>query len=779
MRYSMWSPLPPERSGISDYTYELLEALARQVDVAAVAREPASAEVPAGIEVLDPDAAIAKTDLAIYHLGNNAHVHTWIYRQALARPGLLVLHDISLLDFNQGLFGGLGTEGFRDEVRYAHGPIWGDTQDPALLHGWPAIEVDGVTMLDAATMTMERRVVEASRGVLVHDPYSASWLRERYPDKPIFVVPMGVDPQPRFDRERTRARYGWQDEHVVFGVYGGVHWIKRVLPTVLAFGQVRRHWPQARLLIAGHIDKSDVYADVLAAIETLGLGDSVLFVSSPSKADFEALIAAADVAINLRWPSLGETSATMMRAFAAGRVVITSDLPQNRHFDESFCWRIPTEPRAEAQALIGALDKVLADPERTRAAGELARAHVVARSSWPIASAGYRDALAALTEPRPVPTVVPKVGVNVFADTRATTGLAESARRHALALLHAGAGMTYTEFNSRAPFRSVAVPRELAEARGGKDYPIDLWLVNLNEFQLIPDSALDRYTIALWAWELPEILDYTLVQLPRLDELWVVSSFVAEAFRTVTDIPITVVPDIIPDTRAQPDRARFGLAEDALVVLFTFSASSSDARKNPWAVIEAFRQAFPPEERGTRVQLVLKAVDLKRFPELGVALADAVAGVNGTLISADLSRSEMDSLLASCDIYVSLHRSEGFGLGMAEAMMLGKAVVATGYGGNTDFMPPGSAAVVGYDSRVITMADHRFGAEFGDWYRPGQMWAEPNVAQAAQWLRRLADSPALRGRMGARATEAITAWSGYDAVGRTMLRRLDEIVPRG
>src|SRR5581483_6457936 len=174
-----------------------------------------------------------------------------------------------------------------------------------------------------------------------------------------------------------------------------------------------------------------------------------------------------------------------------------------------------------------------------------------------------------------------------------------------------------------------------------------------------------------------------------------------------------------------------------------------------------------------------KVVDLNRFPELDTALTGADASVNGSLICADVSRPEMQAMQASCDVYVSLHRSEGFGLGMAEAMMLGKAVVATGYGGNTDFMPPGSAAVVGYDSRVITMADHRFGADFADWYRPGQMWAEPNVGQAAQWLRRLADSPALRERMGARAVEAITAWSGYDAVGQAMLRRIKEIDPRG
>lgn len=776
MRYAMWSPLPPERSGISDYSQELLGPLRELVDIGVASREPDLTEVPADVEVAEPAAASAEADLNLYHMGNHSGVHSWIYRQALAQPGVVVLHDTSLLDFNLGYFGGIGEPAFRAEVRYAHGPIWGHTHDPALANGWPAVEVDGVKLVDASTLTMERRLVSASRGVIVHDPFSAEWLRERYPGLPVFVVPSGAPVRGDEERARTRARFGWQDEHVVFGVFGGFNRIKRILVAALAFGQVRRRWPNARLLIAGHVDFPDIMADVMSTIEQLGLSDSVHVVLSPPKEEFEDLITATDAVINLRWPSAGETSAVMMRAFGAGRIVITSDLPQNRHYDTDFCWRVPIEPAAEATELIALLERVVIERDAVRAAGHRAREWVAAHASWPVVAAGYRDALDQVASAGTVALPEkPMPGVNLFADLRATTGLSESARRHATALRDTGVGLTYTEFNSHAPNRSVPVPRQLAELRSGKDYPVDLWLVNLNEFQLIPDTSLDRYTIALWAWELPEILDYTLAQLPRVDELWVLSSFVAEAFRTVTDIPITVIPSVVPELTATPNRARFGLPEDALVVLFTFSASSSDARKNPWGVIEAFRQAFGPEERGTSAHLVIKAIDLDIFPELAAHLAEEVASVNGMLISGDLTRPEMDSLLASCDIYMSLHRSEGFGLGMAEAMTLGKAVIATGYGGNTDFMPPGSAATVGYRIRTITEGDHRFGPRFADWYRPGQLWADPNVTQAGRWLRRLADSPALRSSMGAKAIEAIRAWSSYEAVSETMRRRLEAI----
>lgn len=786
MRVGMWSPLPPERSGIADYTYELLGPLADEVAVTAVTR---SARATAPVPLVGPAEA---SGLPVYQMGNHAGVHSWIYRQALAVPGVVVLHDTSLLDFAQGYHGGLGSPEFYAEVAFAHGPMWGDPQDPALLGGWPAVEADGPRHLDAMTLTMERRLVSASRGVIVHDPYSADRLRARYPGLPVSVVNSGAPVRDDADRAAVRSRCGWTDDHVVFGVFGGFNRIKRILVVVLAFAQVRRRWPNARLLIAGHVDYPDVLADVELALEQYGLRHSVRMELSPAKGDFERLIGATDAVVNLRWPTAGETSAVMMRAFGAGRPVITSDLPQNRHYDEAFCWRVPTEPRAEAEALAALLERVVTEPGVARTAGGLARDWVARAASWPEVARQYREALEAAADGAHAPEAVDgralkpvevversAPGVNLFADTRATTGLSESFRRAGTALLGTDVGLTYTEFNSRAPVRTVTPPRALTELRGGKDYPVDLWMVNLNEFQLIPDGSLDRYTIALWAWELPEILDYTLVQLPRLDELWVVSSFVGDAFRTVTDIPITVVPNVVPEVDAAPDRARFGLAEDAFVVLFTFSSSSSDARKNPWGVIEAFRRAFPPHERGARAHLVIKAVDLDIFPLMATALADAVAAVGGTLIAEDLTRSEMDSLLASCDVYASLHRSEGYGLGMAEAMVLGKPVVATGYGGNTDFMPPGAAATVGYDIRPITARDHRYDNRFADWYRPGQLWAEPDVAQAAAWLRRLADSPGLRARMGARAREAIRAHSGEEAVGAVMRDRVHRIYREG
>ncbi|WP_158879946.1 glycosyltransferase family 4 protein [Amycolatopsis anabasis] len=779
MRSAMWTPLPPQRSGIADYSFELLEALSGRTEITAVNDRAGTALTPAGGRVADPDAVFGDDTLHLYHMGNHASAHAWIYRRALAVPGVVVLHDTSLLDFYSGYFGSRSAPEFREEVRFAHGPVWGDPHDPGLIEGWPAIEVDGVPTLDRATLTMERRLVTASRAVLVHDPHSADFLRARYPGTPVHTVPSGAPIRDDADRAAIRARLGWDDENVVFGVFGSLARIKRVTVAVLAFAEVRRRWPQARLVIAGHGEADDVLAEIRRTITGTGADGSVHIALSPDKREFEDLITATDAVINLRWPTAGETSAVMMRAFAAGRPVITSDLPQHRHYDRAFCWPVSTDPAQEAEQLYGLLERAVSWPEDLRAAGRQAREYAREHLAWPVAADAYLEVLESARDTPPAPArAEPRWGVNVFADARATTGLSESARRHIHALAATGVEMTYTEFNTRAPNRSLPLSETLTGLRRGKEFPVDLWLVNVNEFQLIREDSLDRYTIALWAWELPAMPEHALVQLPRIDELWVLSSYVAEACRTATDMPITVIPSVVPqDREIAGDRARFGFAEDGLIVLFTFSASSSDARKNPWAVIEAFRRAFRPEEWGTTAHLVIKANDLHRFPELSAHLASAVAGVHGTLLEEEMSREDMDCLLATCDVYMSLHRSEGFGLGMAEAMAMGKPVIATGYGGNVDFMPPGAAAVVGYKIRPIVEQDHRLAlaAGFGDWYSPGQLWAEPDVPLAARWLRWLAGSERRRRELGARGAAAVRAVSSPEAVGAVMARRLDQL----
>jgi glycosyltransferase involved in cell wall biosynthesis len=146
------------------------------------------------------------------------------------------------------------------------------------------------------------------------------------------------------------------------------------------------------------------------------------------------------------------------------------------------------------------------------------------------------------------------------------------------------------------------------------------------------------------------------------------------------------------------------------------------------------------------------------------------------LISDNLTRPQMDALLNSCDVYLSLHRSEGFGLGMAEAMSLGKAVVATAFGGNTSFMTSEVACLVGYRMRPIVEDDHLTQPVYKRVYRPGRWWAEPDVDQAASWLRLLADDVGFRRELGRRAADHIAQVASPLAVGEAMAARLRELM---
>ncbi|WP_372667657.1 glycosyltransferase [Amycolatopsis kentuckyensis] len=757
MRHRMWTPLPPERSGIADYSFELLETMAGIADVSAVGRYPAEAQSP--VPLLGPDDVEDSADAVdIYQMGNNTEFHEWIYHRALAVPGLVVLHDPSLLDFSLSYHGGIESTAFKDELAYAHGPIWGDPADPALVLGWPAVDVDGVKHLDRQTMSLERRIVSASRGVLVHDPFRARHLRERYPEVPVFAVSSAA---PVIDddhkRPAVRAKLGWSEDDVVFGIFGGFTAIKRIRVAVLAFAQVRRRWPQAKLLIVGHAREKDIEADVHRAIAELGVGDAVRIIPSPDIEEFQDLIVATDALIGLRWPTAGETSAVMMRSYGLGRLFITSDLPQHRHYDREFCRLVPIDPQREAVELVAHLERIVSWPEEAREAGRKAREWVRQNASWPVVAAAYRDAAEAVRGPLP-PPVKPsrdRPGINMFGDVRAAGVSAEATRRLATVLAGRLPRTTFTEFNTRVPDRPYEVPRELADLRRGKDYAADLLLVDAAEFPLIPKHSFDRYTIARWTGELPDVPARGLPELSSVDELWVPSALAAGLLRGSTDIPITVVPPVVPAASPDGDRARFRLPEDELVVLTTFSDAE---RQNARAAITAFRHAFPAGSAHL-------AVATGKPPSW---LEAEVAAIGGTV----LSEVDRGLLLASCDIYLSLHRFETFGLHLAEAMARRKPVVATGHGGNLDFMPPGAAALVGFETYVAKDAEAGFTNGFTTSYPLGHPWAEPDVDQAAQWLRTLAGNPALRMSMGERAAAAVEAVCGPDAVADVVLRRL-------
>lgn len=260
-----------------------------------------------------------------------------------------------------------------------------------------------------------------------------------------------------------------------------------------------------------------------------------------------------------------------------------------------------------------------------------------------------------------------------------------------------------------------------------------------------------RRIIGYWAWELPTVPPDWHAGLRSVHEIWVPSHFTAAAIEMIAPGRVRVVPapvGALPLRRTMLDRSAFGLPDTAVIVLTSFNLASSFERKNPLAAIAAFRAAFG--NRKDRM-LLLKVGNPEHFPEDFAVLRAAVADAPNIRIDTDmLPAADHAAMIAACDIVLSLHRAEGLGLVPAEAMQLGKPVIATGWSGNMDFMDQASAVLVGF--RLVPARDPRHVYDFA-----GAVWAEPDQRQAVAQLRRLADDIGERIALGSRARHSVAA----------------------
>jgi glycosyltransferase involved in cell wall biosynthesis len=274
----------------------------------------------------------------------------------------------------------------------------------------------------------------------------------------------------------------------------------------------------------------------------------------------------------------------------------------------------------------------------------------------------------------------------------------------------------------------------------------------------------DRYRIAYWAWETPKAPASWIFAADYLHEIWVPSRFVHDAL--VTTFNEAERADLIPRLRVMPHpvplpppmrhemaRQRFGLQDGVCEVLSLFDAKSSAVRKNPWGVLEAWQQAFP--EPSPHARLTLKVSDPGRDRSSADRLLALVATRDDIRLTNErLSERDMEAFIGAFDVLISLHRSEGFGLTLAEAMAAGVAVIATGWSGNSDFMTTENSRPV--SSTLVPVYDPE-GAYTLVKNDPAQVWAEPDNAEAAQALHELADHPDLRQNLSAAAVQSIRA----------------------
>lgn len=273
------------------------------------------------------------------------------------------------------------------------------------------------------------------------------------------------------------------------------------------------------------------------------------------------------------------------------------------------------------------------------------------------------------------------------------------------------------------------------------------------------------YRIAYWAWELDTIPDEWVQLADAVDEIWAPTQFVVDAMRTRMRRPVhRMLPGVLLGDIDEVPRARLGIPPANCVFLFMFDMLSEFERKNPLAVVHAFRAAFSPAESAT---LVIKVSRGSADPNSIERLRAAAAGHNIMIIDESVSRAMAFGYLQMCDCFVSLHRSEGFGLGMAEAMLLGKPVIATNYSGNLDFMHGGNSLLVDYTMTHVAVD--------GPIYKTGNRWADPSVEHAASLMRHVFEHRDEALQVGATARAELSEKLDLRTAGLRMRERLREI----
>ena len=363
--------------------------------------------------------------------------------------------------------------------------------------------------------------------------------------------------------------------------------------------------------------------------------------------------------------------------------------------------------------------------------------------------------------------------VQVLGYMRGSLGLGQAARGYAAALRASGVpvGTHTVPLDGPLDDRGATERRldELAYEDEALDEDAEALLVCVNAPQLpgliadVGEEAFTgRYVIGQWGWETDAIPAYWNPSFDLVDEIWVYSSYVAEVIAAVSPKPVVAVP--LPVERPREIATDHGLAlpDGDFTFLFAFDFLSTLQRKNPDGLIEAFKLAFRP---GDGPRLVLKTTNARFRPELLDRLRYAIGDrTDLAIVDASLQPAELAALFLAADCYVSLHRSEGFGLTLAESMVLGKPVIATAFGGNLDFMRPSNSHLVDY------MPTH-VGPD-GEHYPAEGSWAEPSVEHAAELMREVwSDRDAAR-ELGEQARQDIELQLSTEAVGAIARRRL-------
>ncbi|MCU1330559.1 MAG: glycosyl transferase, group 1 [Bryobacterales bacterium] len=369
----MLSPMPPSKSGIADYSAALAGELAKHVDLTVFDAAPGVAE-------------LSKFDIALYQLGNNPF-HSFVYEAALKTPGVVVMHESNLHHLITDLTIRRGDwDGYVAECEYNGGAVARDfSLRVRRLEVGP--DYDG--------LPMTRRLLTNSRGLVAHSGFV---LRESFNqgfDGPAAVIPHGAW-IPSANRLATRHLLGLGEQHTLIGAFGFLKPYKRIAESLRAFRRLVRLEPNARMILVGEPHPE---FPVEQLIRTLGLRDSVRILGFVEIEKFVEYIAACDIVLNLRFPTVGETSGSLTRAMGLGRAVLVSDVGSFSELPDDVCLKVPVGADEE-DLIFEYLNTLVSRPDLALAMGGRAKAWVERECRWDVVGRRYAAFLGEVVEGR-------------------------------------------------------------------------------------------------------------------------------------------------------------------------------------------------------------------------------------------------------------------------------------------------------------------------------------------------------------------------------------------
>ncbi|MCX7919522.1 MAG: methyltransferase domain-containing protein [bacterium] len=388
MRIAYFSPISPIKSGISKYSEDILPYLAKhaEVDLFIDAYQPTNPAITAAFTIhpyIRYYELASRYDMALYHLGNNAY-HQYLYPFTLTHPGIIVLHDFILFHLLAGI----------TYVNYNFPEFIIDMETNHGLQGRYAAErfIAGTfSEIDKFQFPMNKTIIESSYGVVVHSEYYQQYIQEHYPHKPVVTIPMSTGE--KFDildqdtKTKLRKQYGFTSDEILIASFGFISPIKHIDIALRAIARLTNEFPNIRYILVGESNKTyDIYRE----IKELSLEPYVRVTEFVDDQTYYDYLNIADISINLRYPSAGETSLTLHQSFAAGIPTLVSNYRQYAEYPDNCCLKVDLAPNEE-EHLVQLLRQLITDETLRHEIGSNARKYVLENCTLEIVAKEYID----------------------------------------------------------------------------------------------------------------------------------------------------------------------------------------------------------------------------------------------------------------------------------------------------------------------------------------------------------------------------------------------------